>query len=138
MPAAHSSRAPAVAALGAAQTLAWASSYYLPAVLAAPMAGELGVATPAVFAAFSLALVVSALIGPYAGRAIDRWGGRAVLIATNLAFASGLAALGLARDATGLFAAWILIGIGMGSGLYEAAFAALVAPTRAARSPGSR
>jgi predicted MFS family arabinose efflux permease len=126
MPAATSSRAPTVAALGAAQTLAWASSYYLPAVLAAPMAGDLGVATPTVFAAFSLALGVSALIGPYAGRAIDRWGGRAVLVATNLAFALGLASLGIARDATGLFAAWILIGIGMGSGLYEAAFAALV------------
>jgi MFS family permease len=65
-----------VAALGSAQTLAWASSYYLPAMLAAPMARELGVATPTVFAAFSLALVVSALLGPLAGRAIDRWGGR--------------------------------------------------------------
>jgi MFS family permease len=115
-----------VAALGAAQTLAWASSYYLPAMLAAPMARELGVDTPVVFAAFSLALVVSALLGPYAGRAIDHWGGRPVLIATNLVFAVGLAGLGLARGPIGLFAAWLVIGIGMGSGLYEAAFAALV------------
>lgn len=35
-----------VAALGTAQTLAWASSYYLPAMLAAPMARDLGVSTP--------------------------------------------------------------------------------------------
>ena len=39
-----------------AQTLAWASSYYLPAMLAAPMARDLGVSTPTVFAAFSVAL----------------------------------------------------------------------------------
>ena len=115
-----------VAALGAAQTLAWASSYYLPAMLATPMARDLGVAAPTVFAAFSLALVVSALLGPYAGRTIDRFGGRPVLMGTNLVFALGLAGLGLAQGPIGLFAAWVVIGIGMGSGLYEAAFSALV------------
>ena len=115
-----------VAVLGAAQTLAWASSYYLPAVLAAPMASDLGVATPTVFAAFSLALLVSAALGPHAGAAIDRWGGRPVLIGTNVLFALGLVALGAAHDGWGLFLAWAIIGIGMGSGLYEAAFAALV------------
>jgi predicted MFS family arabinose efflux permease len=115
-----------VAALGAAQTLAWASSYYLPAMLAMPMARELGVATPTVFAAFSLALLVSALLGPFAGRAIDRRGGRLVLVATNVVFAAGLAGLGLAQGPLGLFAAWVVLGIGMGSGLYEAAFATLV------------
>jgi hypothetical protein len=61
-----------VAALGSAQTLAWASSYYLPAMLAAPMARDLGVTPATVFAAFSLALVVSALLGPLAGRATAR------------------------------------------------------------------
>jgi len=65
-------RVATVAALGSAQTLAWASSYYLPAVLATPIAKDIGVSPPTVFAAFSLALVVSALLGPYAGRAIDR------------------------------------------------------------------
>ncbi|QHE88907.1 MFS transporter [Hydrogenophaga sp. BPS33] len=115
-----------VAALGAAQTLAWASSYYLPAMLAAPMARELGVSVPTVFAAFSVALVVSALLGPRAGAAIDRWGGRPVLMATNVLFALGLMGLGFAQGPIGLFASWIVIGIGMGSGLYEAAFASLV------------
>jgi predicted MFS family arabinose efflux permease len=119
-------RVATVAALGSAQTLAWASSYYLPAVLATPIAKDIGVSAPTVFAAFSLALVVSALLGPYAGRAIDRWGGRPVLIGTNLVFATGLASLGFVQGPAGLFAAWVVIGIGMGSGLYEAAFAALV------------
>lgn len=115
-----------MAKLGSAQTLAWASSYYLPAMLAAPMARDLGVSMPTVFAAFSVALVVSALLGPLSGKAIDRWGGRPVLIGTNLVFAVGLALLATAQGPLGLFAGWVVIGIGMGSGLYEAAFAALV------------
>lgn len=119
-------RWPTITALGTAQTLAWASSYYLPAMLAVPMARDLGVSTPTIFIAFSLALIVSALMGPVAGRAIDRWGGRPVLMATNLVFAAGLAALAAADSALGLYAAWVVIGIGMGSGLYEAAFSALV------------
>jgi len=115
-----------VALLGTAQTLAWASTYYLPAMIAAPMARDIGVATPTVFGAFSAALIVSALLGPYAGRAIDTWGGRPVLAATSLVFAAGLASLGFATGPVGMFAAWLIVGVGMGSGLYEAAFAALV------------
>jgi MFS family permease len=115
-----------VATLGTAQTLAWASSYYLPAMLAAPMARDLSVSMPTVFAAFSVALVLSALVGPLTGRTIDRHGGRPVLMGTNLVFAAGLVALGLAQGPVSMFAAWALIGLAMGSGLYEAAFAALV------------
>ena len=119
-------RAPVIAALGTAQTLAWASTYYLPAMLAAPMARDLGLSTPTVFAAFSVALGVSALTGPGAGRAIDQHGGRPVLMATSVLFALGLVALGAAQGAWSLFAAWVLIGVAMGSGLYEAAFSSLV------------
>ncbi len=119
-------RGRAVALLGTAQILAWASSQYLPAVLAAPMARSLGLGEPTVFAAFSMALGVSALTGPWAGRAIDRLGGRPVLMASNVVFALGLAVLGLAANAWILFAGWMLLGVGMGCGLYEAAFSALV------------
>ena len=115
-----------VLALGTAQTLAWASSYYLPAMLAAPMARDLGVATPTVFAVFSMALIVSALVGPLAGRLIDHHGGRPVLMGTNGLFALGLTVLGLAQGPATLILAWLLLGVAMGAGLYEAAFAALV------------
>ncbi|MBI3347372.1 MAG: MFS transporter [Burkholderiales bacterium] len=115
-----------VTTLGLAQTLAWASSYYLPALLARPLARELGVPEPTVFAAFSVALVVSALVGPHTGRRIDRRGGRAVLMATNGVFALGLALMALAGGSPGLFAAWLVMGVAMGSGLYEAAFSSLV------------
>jgi len=115
-----------VGTLGTTQTLSWASSYYLPAILAVPMAGDLGLAPSDVHASFSLALIVSAIVGPWAGRAIDRRGGRSVLIATNLLFALALTLMSLARDGWGLAAAWLLMGIAMGSGLYEAAFATVV------------
>jgi MFS family permease len=115
-----------VTALGIAQTLSWASSYYLVAILAAPMARDLGTAASTVFAAFSGAMIASALVGPRAGRLIDRHGGRSVLMVSNLLFALGLTGLGLAQSTPTLFVAWALMGVAMGSGLYDAAFATLV------------
>ncbi len=115
-----------VVALGLAQTLAWASSFYLPAVLAAPIARDLGLAVPTVFAAFSGALLIGALVGPVAGRHIDRAGGRGLLMATNLLFALGLALLAHSRGALELAVAWSLLGVAMGAGLYDTAFATLV------------
>jgi MFS family permease len=120
-----SPKARAVLALGLAQTMAWGGSYYIPAILAAPMARELGLATPTVFAVFSAALLLSAFIGPAAGRAIDRHGGHWVLMASNLVMSAGLFALGLAQGFVGLCLAWALLGLGMGMGLYEAGFATL-------------
>ena len=129
-------RARPVALLGLAQTLSWGSSFYLPAVLAHPMATDLGLPPPMVYLAFSLALVVSAAVGPAAGRAIDRVGGRPVLLGCNGIFALGLVLLALAQGPWGLFAAWAVMGLAMGAGLYEAAFAALVRLYgQAARNP---
>src|SRR5690554_3271189 len=115
-----------VSSLGITQTLAWASSYYLPAMLAASMARDLGLSVQAVFGAFSAALVLAALLGPLAGRCIDRYGGRPVLVVTNLIFAAGLMGLATAQNSLMFFGAWLLIGAGMGAGLYEAAFSTVV------------
>jgi MFS family permease len=79
-----------------------------------------------VFGAFTLALVISAVVGPRAGRAIDQHGGRVVLMATNLIFALGLVALALAQTQWHVWVAWCMIGVAMGGGLYDAAFATLV------------
>jgi MFS family permease len=114
-----------VAALGVAQTIGWASSYYLPAVLAAPMAQSFALSPVWVFAAFSMSMVVSAMVGPWAGKRIDRIGGRGVLVLSNAIFATGLALLAAAPSVAVLFAGWAILGIGMGIGLYEAAFATL-------------
>jgi MFS family permease len=116
---------PVIVGLGTTQTLAWASSYYLPAILADPIARDLGVSSNWVFGAFSASLVISALLGPAIGRTIDRIGGRQVLSLSNLILAAGLTLLGLATSIWILAMAWLLLGIGMGLGLYDAAFAAL-------------
>ncbi|UGV24635.1 MFS transporter [Rhodopseudomonas boonkerdii] len=116
---------PIILSLGTTQTLAWASSYYLPAILADPIARDLGISSNWFFAAFSASLVISGLLGPRVGRQIDRVGGRQVLCASNLLFAGGLALLGLASSLWMLGLAWFLLGIGMGLGLYDAAFGAL-------------
>jgi predicted MFS family arabinose efflux permease len=119
------SRLGVVAALGTAQTLAWGSSYYLPAILADPIAKDLGISSNWFFAAFSASLVISGLLGPRVGRQIDRVGGRQVLCASNLALAAGLALLGASASVWKMSAAWLLLGVGMGFGLYDAAFGAL-------------
>jgi MFS family permease len=114
-----------ITALGTAQTLAWASSYYLPAILAAPIARELGISTNWFFAAFSGSLVISGLLGPRIGRQIDRVGGRQVLCASNLVLAAGLALLGASNSIGPMVVAWMFLGVGMGLGLYDAAFGTL-------------
>ncbi len=119
------SRAVVVAALGTSQTLAWASSYYLPAILADAIAAGTGVPRAWVFAAFSAALLIAALSGPRIGRVIDRHGGRGVLVLSNLVLAAGLLALAAAHGPVSLFAAWAMLGVGMALGLYDAAFATL-------------
>lgn len=129
-------RGPIVAALGTALTVSWASSYYIPAVLAVPMAEELGLSPVWVFGAFSMALVVSAMVGPWAGARIDGAGGRGVLMLSNLIFAAGLILLAAAPSAVVLFLGWGVIGLGMGIGLYEAGFATLTGIyDREARGP---
>ena len=77
------------------------------------------------FAAFSAALVVSALVGPRAGRTVDAIGGREVLAASNVILAVGLTVLAFAHSQTMLWMAWLILGLGMGIGLYDTAFAAL-------------
>src|SRR3978361_2114101 len=86
---------PLIVALGTTQTLAWASSYYLPAILADPIGRDLGVSSNWIFAAFSASLVISRLPGPRVGRQIALFGGRQVLSVSNLTLAGGLTLLGL-------------------------------------------
>ena len=111
--------------LGTTQTLGWASSFYLPAILGDLIANDLEMSSTWFFAAFSGALVVSALVGPRAGRTVDAVGGREVLAVSNLILAAGLAVLAFAHSQAMLWVAWLILGLGMGIGLYDTAFAAL-------------
>lgn len=114
-----------VATLGFMQILAWGSSFYLPAVLAAPIANDTGWPAAAVVGGLSWSLLVGGLASPRIGRIIDARGGRPVLTASSLLFAAGLAGLGAAPNLVFYFAAWTVFGLAMAAGLYDAAFATL-------------
>ena len=114
-----------ITALGVAQIFAWGSSYYLPAVLAKPIADDTGWPLAWVVGGLSLGLLVAGLVSPWVGRTIERRGGRPVLAASSVLLAAGLAALAVAQSIPGYLVAWVVLGIGMGAGLYDPAFAAL-------------
>ncbi len=114
-----------VTALGVTQIFAWGSSYYLAAVLAKPIATQMGWPSSWVIGGVSLGLLLAGLVSPLVGRSIGRLGGRSVLAASAILLAAGLLALALAQSLFVYLAAWMIIGIGMGAGLYDPAFATL-------------
>jgi MFS family permease len=114
-----------VTALGIAQILGWGTSFYFPAVLAAPIVADTGWSFGWVVGGTSIGLLVAGLIAPRVGAVIDRRGGRPVLALSSLLYAAGLAGAGLAPNLPLYLLAWIAIGGGMGTGLYDAVFAAL-------------
>jgi MFS family permease len=125
-----------VGALGTTQTLAWGSSYYLPAIPSDPIASGLGLSRTTVFGVFSGALLLSAVLGPSVGHAIDNRGGRGILALSNLVLAAGLVLLAIAQGLSTLALAWAVLGVGMAMGLYDPAFATLTGLYgRAARGP---
>lgn len=129
MPSASGSEPPparrVIPALGATQILAWGSTYYLPAVLAGPIVAETGWPLPLVVGGLSLGLLTGGMVSPRVGRTIERGGGRPVLAAGSILIAAGLAGLALAGSVPAYLAAWLVMGLGMGAGLYDAAFATL-------------
>jgi len=114
-----------ITALGTAQILAWGTSFYFPAVFAEPIVRDTGWSLGFVVGGTSLGLLVAGLISPQVGRLIDRHGGRPVLLASSLCYAAGLAGIALAPSLPLYLTAWVVLGIGMGTGLYDAVFAAL-------------
>ncbi len=111
--------------VGTDQILAWGSSYYLLAVLAAPISAETGWPLPWVVGGQTVGLLVAGSISPRVGRTIDRHGGRPVLAASTVVLSLGLFLLAAAPNIVVYIAAWAILGVGMGAGLYDAAFATL-------------
>lgn len=114
-----------ISALGITQILAWGSSYYLLTILAKPIAAETGWPFAWVISGLSMGLLVSGVVSPQIGRAIERHGGRPVLMASAALLAIGLLTLAVAPNIPTYLAGWLVIGLGMGAGLYEAAFSTL-------------
>jgi MFS family permease len=112
-----------ITALGITQILAWGSSFYLPAVLAKPIATDTGWSLGWVVGGLSIGHLAAGLVAPKVGRTIDVKGGRPVLICSSILLGLGLATLSLANSLPIYMLAWLLMGVGMGAGLYDAAFA---------------
>src|SRR5688572_9930346 len=98
-----------ISVIGLVQVLAYGSSYYLPAVLAAPIARDTGWPLPWVVAGLSIGLLVAGGISPKIGRSIDRRGGRPVLATSSILFAGGLIALGIAPTLPFYIAGWAVM-----------------------------
>lgn len=111
--------------LGVTQILAWGSSYYLLAVLAQPVAGDTGWSLAWVVGGLSLGLLIAGIVSPRVGDSIQRLGGRMVLATSAIFLALGLIGLALSPNLPTYILSWLLLGVGMGAGLYDAAFATL-------------
>lgn len=111
--------------LGLLQILVWGGSFFLLAVMAAPIARDTGWALQWVYGALSLSLLVSALLAPLTSRLIARFGGRPVLASSGAVVAVGLLLMAAAPSLGWFLLAWGVIGVGMALGLYEALFASL-------------
>ena len=114
-----------VAALGVGQILAWGTSFYFPAVFAAAIVADTGWPLGLVVGGTSIGLLVGGLISPQVGAIIEQRGGRPVLLASSLFYALGLTGVAVAPNLSVYLLAWVAIGIGMGTGLYDAVFATL-------------
>jgi len=125
----------AVAALGLGQLINWGVLYYAFAVLFQPVQAELAVAPWVVTGAFSLALLVSALLAPAVGRWSDRGRGGASIVAGSLGAAWLLSAWVLLPGVVTLYVVWAGLGVCMAMALYEPAFAIV---TRAHAAPDVR
>ena len=114
-----------ITALGITQIFAWGCSYYLLAVLATPITSSTGWSLQWVVGGLSLGLLVAGLASPVVGRAIQDYRGRPILAISSILLPAGLIALGLSQNIAVYLVGWIVIGFGMGAGLYDAAFATL-------------
>ena len=114
-----------ITTLGVGQIFAWGSSYYLLAVLAKPIADDTGWPMAWIIGGVSLGLLAAGLVSPRVGGLIGRRGGRPVLAAGSVVIAAGLALLAVAQSLPLYIVAWLVLGVGMGAGLYDPAFATL-------------
>lgn len=114
-----------IALLGVLQILSWGGSFYLLGVLADPIAHDTGWSHQWVLGGASIGLLVASLLSPLVGRLIAQVGGRKVIAAHGLIMALGLAMMALAPNLAVYLLAWVVLGVAMATGLYDALFTSL-------------
>ncbi|MCY0933962.1 MFS transporter [Streptomyces sp. H34-S4] len=112
-------------ALCITQITSWGIVYYAFPVLLPHLTADTGWSANAATAAFSLALIVSALAGIPIGRILDRRGPRAVMTAGSVIAAVAILLIAAAPNLPVFTCGWVLAGIAMSATFYPPAFAAL-------------
>ncbi|WP_328923355.1 MFS transporter [Streptomyces sp. NBC_00190] len=112
-------------ALCLTQITSWGIVYYAFPVLNAAITADTGWSGGATTAAFSAALVVSAVAGIYVGRVLDHRGPRTVMTAGSVLGVLSLLVIAAAPNLPVFFAGWLLAGAAMAATFYQPAFAAL-------------
>jgi MFS family permease len=94
-------------------------------VLAYPISIDTGWPLVWVVGGLSVGLLIAGLVSPLVGRLIQDQGGRRVLSASALLLSAGLLILSVSQNVPIYILGWLMIGCGMGAGLYDAAFSTL-------------
>ncbi|MCZ7431133.1 MFS transporter [Streptomyces sp. WMMC1477] len=115
----------AVPALCTTEITSWGVLFYAFPVLAPQISRDTGWSATSVTAAFSAALIVSAVVGLPLGRYLDRRGPRIVMTSGSLLAVPALLAVAAATEFQWFAAAWLLVGMSMSAVLYPPAFAAV-------------
>ncbi|MGI3202945.1 MFS transporter [Streptomyces sp. GLT-R25] len=112
-------------ALCASQITSWGIFYYAFPVLAVRITADTGWSTASTTAAFSCALLVSAVVGIPVGRILDRRGPRAVMTLGSVLGVTAVLLIAAAPNLAMFTAAWLLAGVAMAATFYQPAFAAV-------------
>ena len=114
-----------LASLCVTEVVSWGLLYYAFPVLAPIISADTGWSSVGVNAAFSGALVVSAVAGVPVGRVIDSRGPRQVMTTGSAMGAVALAVVATAPNALVFVLGWLVAGAAMSGVLYPPAFAAV-------------
>lgn len=111
--------------LAVTEITSWGILYYTFPVFLGPMSEELGWSRTALTGAFSLALLVSGMVGVPVGRLLDRHGTRVLMTVGSVAASLLVLAWAGASDLLMFYLTWTGIGVTLAAVLYEPAFAAV-------------
>ncbi|GGK17284.1 putative transporter, MFS family protein [Deinococcus malanensis] len=106
-------------------TVSYGALYYAQPLLAVATEQAFGWSRTHTGLAFTLALVVTAVLAPGVGRTLDRHGGRVLLTAGAVLGAAAFMVLAVSSGYVMFVAGWLLAGLAMSLTFYEAVFAVL-------------
>jgi predicted MFS family arabinose efflux permease len=99
-----------IVALSLSQIIGWGTTFYMPAVLAEPLAAAVGVDRAAIFLGPTLMVTLAALVAPKVGALLDRLGAAPPMAVGSLLLALGFIPLALSPSRVTFVLAWICFG----------------------------